>query len=545
MNLIKLQEYTSSLELIILIAVVTSTISLALLVYLNDRNSATNIIYLLLSLVTVLWLIVGYVNLQLTESVAIQLFLHRLGIFFAAPLSATFFLFSYIFPDQSMPRKGITYAVVLITLLMMGINISPYAFTSLAETSTNPGPVPGLGLIPFAVFSTLFSVFAVYNLIVKTKRATGALRRQRVLVLVGMLAMLTLITTTVLLPIALSGNATFLPLLPLYALIFLGTTAYAITKYKLFNAKLLVTQALTFILWVVLFGRIFTEKDNPAMLVADIGIFLTVLVFGILLIRSVIREVEAREEIQTLAEHLKRANERLKGLDKLKSEFLSIASHQLRSPLTAIGGYASMILEGSFGKLSDSVSEAVNRIKNSSALMRKSVEDFLNVSRIEQGKMDYDMTDFNLGELVQTVTDEMRPLVVEKELKLVTHFNPHATYPVHADLGKVKQVIINVIDNAIKYTPHGSITVDVEHNTSRNVQIVTVSDTGVGFSEETLNKMFGMFTRAKNASRVNVSGTGVGLYVARKLIEAHNGTLSARSDGEGKGSTFTIELKGA
>ena len=246
------------------------------------------------------------------------------------------------------------------------------------------------------------------------------------------------------------------------------------------------------------------------------------------------------EALARLSAELETTNERLKELDHLKSEFVSIASHQLRSPLTAIKGYASLLLEGSFGTTAAGVKEAVQKIFDSSVLMVSSVEDFLNVSRIEQGRMTYKMTDFDVSGLAKTVVEELLPVAQKKKLSL--SFSSVGECRVHADKGKIKQVIENLVDNAIKYTRHGSVRVSVTKDMRARTVHLAVSDTGVGIPAEARGQLFGKFSRAKNANSANVSGTGLGLYVAKQLVEAHKGKIWVESTGEGKGSTFFIEL---
>lgn len=323
--------------------------------------------------------------------------------------------------------------------------------------------------------------------------------------------------------------------------IFLGVLTYLIVKFRLFNIKIIGAQALVLTLWLLIGSLLFVVKSETSRIVSIVTLSLTI-VFGVFLIRSVKREVKQREQIEELAQSLKKANDRLKELDKMKSEFVSIASHQLRSPLTSIRGYASMILEGSYGKLSTKANEAVERIAESAKFMALSVEDYLNVSRIEAGNMKYEMSDFNLKETASKVVDELRPAILKKGLLVMFKSDCYGSEMVHADIGKTRQVITNLIDNAMKYTPKGSITVIAHDDVKKMKMYVTIQDTGIGMSKETLEGVFEKFVRAKNANNVNTTGTGLGLFVAKKMIENMGGRVWAESQGEGKGSTFHVEL---
>lgn len=328
---------------------------------------------------------------------------------------------------------------------------------------------------------------------------------------------------------------------PVGKLIFIGMLAYLIVKFKAFNIKLIGAQALMTALILLVASQYFFIETTTAFMLTGITLALA-LGFGFFLIRSITREVEQKEQIARLVETLEKANARLVVLDKMKSEFVSITSHQLRSPLTSIRGYASMLVEGSYGKLPAKAQDIVERIGESAKYMALSVEDYLNVSRIEAGNMKYEMTDFNLRDLVEKITDEMRAVALKKGLIMVFRSDCDGSAMVHADIGKTRQVIMNLVDNAIKYTPKGTITVIAHDDPKQKKMYVTIHDTGVGMSHETQHEVFEKFVRAKNANNVNVTGTGLGLFVAKRMITDMKGRVWAESEGEGKGSVFHIEL---
>jgi signal transduction histidine kinase len=174
--------------------------------------------------------------------------------------------------------------------------------------------------------------------------------------------------------------------------------------------------------------------------------------------------------------------------------------------------------------------------------MALSIEDFLNVSRIEQGRMKYENTNVDVRDMAQKVTEEMQQAALKKGLVLLFHSEAKGSTVAHVDPGKTRQVIYNLVDNALKYTPKGSIDVVVRSEMGGKVVSIDIKDTGVGISKETAARLFDKFVRARNANSVNVSGTGLGLYVAKQMIEAMGGKITIASEGEGKGSTFTIEL---
>jgi len=334
---------------------------------------------------------------------------------------------------------------------------------------------------------------------------------------------------------------------------FVGFTAYAILKLHLFNIKVIATELLVFALSIFIFIRAVVSESVTEQFI-NAGIFLSIIIVGVFLIRSVIKEVSQREKIETLAKDLEKtnadlesANVRLKELDKLKSEFVSLASHQMRGPITAIKGYASLLIEGMYGKLDDKVKEAVGVIFESSASMAVIVDDFLNLTKIEQGKMSYDFTLVDICSVADEVSKEIRPVVEKKGLKFIYTCHSDGMHNAVADKGKIRQVMMNLIDNAIKYTPKGSVTLEIKKETHEgHLKIsIIVSDTGVGLSADAMPKLFQKFARAKNANDANVLGTGLGLYVVRQMVEAHKGTVRVESEGENKGSRFIVEIPGA
>ncbi len=205
---------------------------------------------------------------------------------------------------------------------------------------------------------------------------------------------------------------------PLGMLAFIGTLSYLIVKFKAFDIKLVAAQALVISLIILIGTEFFFVESKTNHILVGITFFLAC-IGGYFLVRSVNREVRQREQIEHLATSLQSANDKLKVLDKMKSEFVSIASHQLRSPLTSIRGYASMLVEGSYGKLSQKAQEVAERIAESSKYMALSVEDYLNVSRIEAGNMKYEMSEFNLREVAEKITDELRSVAIKKGLVMV------------------------------------------------------------------------------------------------------------------------------
>ncbi len=242
-----------------------------------------------------------------------------------------------------------------------------------------------------------------------------------------------------------------------------------------------------------------------------------------------------------LYEALKVSNEKLKELDKLKSQFLSMASHDLRAPLTIIRNFISLILEGAYGTLAPAGKEGLQQVFDRATDMAKSVETYLDVSRIEQGRMKYDFVDIELLPLVKNAVTAFTPNAEKKGLKLsATYDSALSGVRAKIDVSKMNEILNNLLDNTIKYTPTGSMNLRAEK--AGAIARITLKDTGVGMSADTLKNLFQLFRPGEDSKRINPASTGVGLYVTKAHVEAHSGKIWAESEGVGKGSTFILEL---
>lgn len=236
---------------------------------------------------------------------------------------------------------------------------------------------------------------------------------------------------------------------------------------------------------------------------------------------------------------LRVANRHLKELDHAKDEFISMASHQLRTPLTTIKGYLSMMLEGDAGKLTSAQKDFVGYAFGSSERMVNLISDLLNVSRLSAGRF---LIQTKPTDMVQMVDDEVRQLkthATAKGIKLIFEHPAEPIPPAEIDDNKTRQVIMNFIDNAIYYTQQGSVTVVLQQAAER-IRF-EVRDTGIGVPPEARRKLFSKFFRAENAQVIRPDGTGLGLYLAKRVIEDQGGTIIFESV-QGEGSTFGFEL---
>ncbi|MEX0673103.1 MAG: HAMP domain-containing sensor histidine kinase [Candidatus Paceibacterota bacterium] len=310
---------------------------------------------------------------------------------------------------------------------------------------------------------------------------------------------------------------------------------------RIFQFRLtIIAETMTlFILLVIISQTLFLEHVEDVILTIIVFSFASFV--GAFLVYSVRALDTQRDESVKLAEYLRNANIQLRQIDKMKSEFVYLATHQIRTPLTSIRGYLSMILEGDYGRVPERLESPIHMAFVSSKEMVDTIEYFLNVTRIERGQLDYDMELFDMRRLVESTANQMRPIIERAGLNMHLDIDEHNDYTVKGDADKLRQVITNLIDNGIQYTKEGSVSIHL-WKYDEKVRI-EVKDTGVGLSKKDKEHVFMKFGRADDAEKYNVFGVGLGLYISKRVISDHEGTLLASSLGRGKGTTFVVELK--
>jgi signal transduction histidine kinase len=501
-------------------------------VYNRDRTESTNRLFALFTFFIALWALV-ILFFRVVDNPGIALLLIKLSYIAALILGLCFYHFSIIFPTRvrtSVAHRLATYgtaAGVTLLLLLPG---------ALAEAIVlEPwGKQVILGPIGWSIFAAAFLFFFVggqVRLLLKIPSATGKVRTQLIVVtstviIVGLCGMF----FNLLLPSPFIEDFQYIWTGPLFTLLFAVVTTYAIFRYKLFNARAAMSELLVFALVLVLLIRALLAGSSGEWWL-DASILAAASVLGALLIASVDKDIRQRETIETQKDAIERASAE-------KSEFMSFASHEIRNPVTAIRGYASLMLEGSAGVLDEEARQTATKISALSEDVLALINDFLSKSKAELGQITYRPETFDLGKLAMDIAETMRPAVAKRGL--VVRFNGEGTeLPVHADMVKIKEVVRNIIDNAIKYTAAGSIAISFDRH--GGLARVRVADTGMGISPENLPRLFAKFSRADSHGE-NLGGSGIGLYLAKIFVEAQGGTIRAESPGEGNGSTFIIEL---
>lgn len=303
--------------------------------------------------------------------------------------------------------------------------------------------------------------------------------------------------------------------------------------------KVAITQLIASL--IVMFNLVsLLNASNVEEIVLRLILIIVLAGLSHLLVRSVVSEIQKKNKIQETAQEIYSANKALKRLDKAKSDFISSASHQLRSPLSVVKGIASMLIDGSYGKVTGEIKSALEKVYISNERLIGLIESLLNISHLEEGRVEFVFAKIDLNLIAKKAVDGLALQAQNKKLYL--KFSPwkRTKLLVWADESKVTEAVSNLVDNALKYTRKGGVTVEIKKVSSS--ARVTVRDTGIGLKRDEKKNLFQKFVRAGRGNKMSVVGTGLGLYVVRKMIEAHKGKIWAESAGEGRGSSFIIEL---
>ena len=237
-------------------------------------------------------------------------------------------------------------------------------------------------------------------------------------------------------------------------------------------------------------------------------------------------------------EELQEENEKLKKINHFKTHLLALTSHQLKTPIGIVRGYATLLREGFYGPVTEEIKEILSKIEFGTEEAVLLIDNIIDLRKVEEGRIQYQMEDLNFVKVARQAAQEMGHLAMSTGLDL-SFSGPDHDIMINGDGQKLRHIIQNLIDNAVKYTKKGFISISVTETADQVT--LAVADSGIGISEKTLPILFKEFERDERIEK-EIHGTGMGLYIAKTFIEAHHGKIWAESPGEDKGATFYISI---
>jgi signal transduction histidine kinase len=521
--------------------------SIALLgftVYFNNRESVTNRAFLYYCLAVVLWGISNFFEYQFKTTIA-ALWALRIHLFISVWYSLAFFHLAHVFLNKQIAfPKWYKYFIVPLAAITSVVTLTPLIFEKLTGVA-KAGQVttavigPGMALFGFTAFGLLLAGLVI--LFRRAIQAKGIEKRQLWLIFVGMFltACLTLIFNLIL-PVIFE-NVKYIPFAALFVLPFIGLISYTIYRHKLFNIKVVSVAFVAFILTIFsLFNVIYATGSSQIMLNASF--FILILIGSIILIRSILREVEQRERLEIITEKLETANTSLENLVKQRESLVHLVTHKVKGSFTRSKYIFAGILDGTFGEINPEIKKRAQQGLDSDDTGIKTVDLVLNAANLQKGAVKYDMKVIDFKEIVLNLINEKKAEVESRGLQIESNMED-GTYKVLGDVFWLKEAVNNLIENSIKYTKAGKITIKLADGNGK-VKL-SVKDTGIGITDEDKKNLFTEGGRGKDSVKTNVDSTGYGLYSVKLIVEAHKGKVWGESEGQDKGSTFYLEMDAA
>lgn len=447
-----------------------------------------------------------------------------------------FVLFSEIFPKEYKKISLFTLILLFIPPVVLSVLafLDNFSLVSVSIQRWGADVKPGILYIFLLVIFVFYFGYAIYNLISHYKTTQDILEKKQILLIIFGIVIASLIglITNVVLVLVGYSNLGFLG--PPAILIFVGFITYAILKHQFLNIKVILTETATVLVTLAILVQTLLSRDwNEGLLNGTI--LIVVIYGGFLLIKSAHQEIKMREQLQE-------DKKRLMEIDRMKDEFLQMATHELNTPIAVIEGKSSMIMDEDMGGFTPEQKKFLRSITDNSTRLAHLAKDMLNVTRIDQKRLTLVKSEANLVEMASKIVADLQ-FKAKKKNDTLTFEKPSQFLPkFFVDQTKIAEVFNNLIINAIKFTQDGTIIVKIEPKDGE--VIVSVKDTGIGISKEDQTQLFEKFhqiDRFDHQSPVEQQGTGLGLYISKKLIELHQGRIWLESE-LNKGTTFYFSL---
>lgn len=447
----------------------------------------------------------------------------------ASLIASSFYYFSLIFPDfKKQYRKKLILAMLANGLLILliiktGIVIIGGEVKDTIENIILFGP----GQFIFAVYVLYFMCTGFFNIYIKYKKEEDQYKKAQLLYLfIGYtLSSFVAYITNLILPAV--NNFEYMWIGPTATVCMLVAITYAVTRHHLFNIKIITTDLFVFILWVFTLIKIAAFEQSETVITFNqalihISFLIASIIVGILLIKSVKKQAEQHEENKKLLNELNLANKQLQEVDDIKSKFVALARHQMASPLTAITAYASLLNDKDIDLDKIGLKSLQGIIERFIVI----VKDFLAISQIENNELNYSNDEIDLAQIINNVLCERRFIIDHQNINIDLDINNKQNYNIKGDKIKLTTAIANILENSIQYSKNSSIRINLDKE-DLNI-ILTVRDTGIRDLPEISPLLLRKFSPEGNSFEATLMGNGLGVYVAKRFIEAHGGILKIK-----------------
>lgn len=497
-------------------------------VFVHNHKTIENIAWFLFNLMSAVWSF-GYfatINASSRESA----FVYDWILHLAATLVPLFCLLSVISITKNYKKHQLGMIIASLSGLFFLISTPTKLFVRDVIPKADFKFVPDAGplYIYFTIYFFVLVLYVLYILYITYKETKNPIEAKRfkymfIFTTIGSIGGGSVFFLTF--------NVLFLPYPLILFSLFPVISIYAILRLQLFNVKVLTTEAIIFILWIFIFMRTLLSSSGEDRVV-NFGLLVFLVFVGILLIRSVIKEVQQREEIQKLADDLKLANQG-------QSSLMHFMNHQVKGRLGNVKNIFAELLTDDYGEMPPDAKPLLEKGLDEADIGVNYVQNILKGASAENGTLPYDMRPIDLKSVVADAFEKQKDRAEKKELKFELNIEDGG-YSMNGDAIQLGESIRNLIDNSINYTPEGSVTVSLLNNS--NAYRIEIKDTGIGLSLEDKMKIFKSGGRGEDSLKINVNSTGYGLVFVKGVVSAHGGKVWAESEGRGKGSAFIVEI---
>lgn len=506
---------------------------LGLIILIHSNHQKENIIFLFFAFCVSIWTLNNF-YLRISPDVEVLRISYALGSIVA--LSYLMWVYSFLGKKISFLIK---FIIIPFAIALFAITLFTNFMVRELHSINMLGYEGELGSL-FSIYSFYFTIIiflAIYNLIMGRRETSDPLKKKQITSVVYGALFFACVSFVVSFWIPVIFNTLKYTVLDNFSFsVLFFCIVYAMVRNQLFiNRKVIVTEIFVFTLWISLFVRtiVALRLHNTVDVIANSIILLITVIIGIFLIRSVIKEVQLREKVEKQEKELERANEE-------QTSLIHFISHEIKGFLTKSRNIFSVIIDEDYGPTPEYLKVPLAEGLESGTKGVAMVQEILSASNLKKGTIEYKMIECDIAPMLRKVVDGLRGNAEARGITLEATIPNDGSCIAMADCEQMTHAFKNLIDNSIKYTLKGGVfvTLALADNTIR----MTVKDTGVGISEEDKPRLFTEGGKGKNSLKVNVESTGYGLYITKKIVTEHQGRIWVDSEGEGKGSTFTIEL---